>query len=259
MADKPRIVFAGNRGIAVKVLDFILSEEVYPQALLLPTSKKGSHNQELVNLCSFLPEDRILYGTEFRQKAGLALLTDLKPDYLICVHFPYLIPHQVLSIPTVGVLNLHPAYLPFNRGWHTPSWAILSDTPAGGTLHFMDENIDTGDIIHQKRVTIAASDTADSLYQKIIETEFDVFVEAFPSLLDHSYQRKSQKEIPGSVHHKEDLMNGDFRKLDLGKEVELGELITKLRGLTTSRIDEAAYFELNGKKHYIQVNIVEEE
>jgi methionyl-tRNA formyltransferase len=259
MEDKPRIVFAGNRDIAVRVLEFILSEEIYPHALLLPTPERGSHNQEILDLCHSLPEENILSGTDFRQPIGLELLSDIAPDYIICIHFPYLIPKQVLSIPKIGVMNLHPAYLPYNRGWHTPSWAILSDTPAGGTLHFMDENIDTGDIIHQKQVEILPSDTADSLYQKIKETELDVFIEAFPALITNSYERKSQIDLPGSIHKKEELLSGDFRKLDLEKEVEIGELITKLRGLTTNRVDESAYFELDGKKHYIQVNIVEEE
>jgi len=258
MADKPRIVFAGNRDIAVKVLEFILSEQVYPLALLLPTPEKGSHNREIIDLSHFLPGDNILFGTDFRKPEGLELLSEIAPDYIICIHFPYLIPKQVLSIPKIGVLNLHPAYLPYNRGWHTPSWAILSGTLAGGTLHFMDENIDTGDIIHQKQVEILPSDTADSLYKKIKKTELDVFIEAFPALINNSYQRKSQKDLPGSIHKKEDLLCGDFRKLDLGKEVELGKFITKLRGLTTNRIDESAYFELDGKKYYIQVNIVEE-
>ena len=79
------------------------------------------------------------------------MLEQLSLDYIICVHFPYIVPREILSIPKYGVTNLHPAYLPYNLGWHTPSWAILENTPIGATLHYMDECVDTGDIIHQKK------------------------------------------------------------------------------------------------------------
>jgi methionyl-tRNA formyltransferase len=259
MPGTPKIIFAGNRDIAVQILELLISEEVYPSALLLPTPERGSHNQELINLCSFLQEDQILYGNEFRQPEGLQLLSGISPDYIICIHFLYIVPDQVLSIPKVGVLNLHPAYLPYNRGWHTPSWAILSETPIGGTLHFMDEDIDTGDIIHQKEVKVLPSDTADILYKRILETEYEVFKEALPTIINFSFKRKSQKNIKGSIHKKEDLFSEDLRKLDLDKEVRSGELLKKLKALTTNRVDESAYFEIDGKKYYVQVKIIKKE
>ena len=151
------------------------------------------------------------------------------------------------------MLNLHPAYLPFNRGWHTPSWAILTNTPIGGTLHFMDEDIDTGDIIHQKQVEVLPTDTADILYQRIMETEYEVFKEALPALINNSYHRKSQKNIKGSTHKREDLLSENLRKLNLDEDMKIGELLKLLRALTTNRIDESAYFEINGSKYYIQV------
>ena len=253
MSGKPKIIFAGNRDIAVQILELLISEKVYPSALLLPTPERGSHNQELINLCGFLQEDQILFGNEFRQPEGIKLLSDISPDYIICIHFPYIVPDQILSIPKVGVLNLHPAYLPYNRGWHTPSWAILTNTPIGGTLHFMDEDIDTGDIIHQKEVEVFPTDTADILYQRVMETEYVVFKEALPTLINNSYQRKSQKNIKGSTHKREDLYSENLRKLNLDEDMKIGELLRLLRALTTNRIDESAYFEINGSKYYIQV------
>ena len=259
MAPKPKVIYAGNRDIAVEILEFTISEGLSPLALLLPTEEIGSHNQDLIDLCMNLKSDRILFGNEFRQPEGLHLLTDLEPDYIICIHFPYMVPEQVLSIPQEGVLNLHPGYLPYNRGWHTPSWAILTDTPIGGTLHFMDESVDTGDIVHQKMVEIMPYDTADSLYKRIKEIEVEVFKEAFPTLLDRSYSRTSQKNMKGSIHKKEDLLSADFRKLDLEQEVITESLLRDLRALTTNRVEESAYFENDGNRYYLQVKITKDE
>jgi methionyl-tRNA formyltransferase len=71
------------------------------------------------------------------------------------------------------VLNLHPV-LPYNKGWNTPSWAILDNTTYGATLHFMTEALDEGDIIHQKKLEIVFADTANTLYQKALELEKEV-------------------------------------------------------------------------------------
>jgi len=259
MPQKPKIIFAGNRLLAVQILELLISEGINPLALLLPTQGKGSHNQEMMDLCDYLESDRIMFGNEFRQAEGIELLAELDPDYIVCIHFPYLIPAEVLSIPRTGVLNLHPAYLPFNRGWHTPSWAILTETPIGGTLHFMDEEIDTGDIVHQKEVQVLPTDTANSLYKRILETEYEVFKEALPSLIDHSFKRISQKNLKGSIHKKEDLFAQDMRKLDLDQEVRLGDLLKILKALTTNRVVESAFYEMDGKRYYLQVKITKDE
>jgi folate-dependent phosphoribosylglycinamide formyltransferase PurN len=58
--------------------------------------------------------------------------------------------------------------LPYNKGWNTPSWAILDTTY--GALHFMTEALDEDDIIHQKKLEIVLR-TANTLYQKALELE----------------------------------------------------------------------------------------
>ena len=148
MPDSPRIVFGGDREIALRVLRFLLRHNIEPLALLVSDTKTASHAGDLHRLCKYLADDHVLEGGAFRSEPGTKLLKKLKPDYIVCVHFPYVFPQEVLDIPKYGVINLHPAYLPWNRGWHTPVWAIWEKTPYGATLHFMSEEIDAGDIIH---------------------------------------------------------------------------------------------------------------
>ena len=104
-----RIAFAGDRDIAVWTLEFVLSQRVRPLALLVPEASKASHADELVSLCSYLESDEVLWGRQFRQPEGIALLRQLNLDYIVGVHFPYIVPKEVLTIPANGVLNLHPA------------------------------------------------------------------------------------------------------------------------------------------------------
>lgn len=250
-----RFAFAGDRDISVWVLDFILSQDARPVALLI--SEEASHADQLIGLCPFLKEDRILKGKRFRQPEGTDLLRNLDLDYIICVHFPYIVPENVLSLPRVGVLNLHPAYLPYNRGWHTPSWALLENTPIGATLHFMDVGVDTGDIIHQKQLKVSPDDTANALYQRLKRYELEVFKEAWPGLVSGSYMRSPQKRQEGSSHKRQELFSDEIQRIDLNQFVKAGDLIQRLRALTTNCPDESAYYEIDGKRYGIQVTVHE--
>lgn len=256
-SDSPRIAFAGDRDIAVAVLEVIHAHDVEITALLLPPDDRASHAAALRQRCGYLPDNQVFSGLAFRSDAGLARLRRGRPDYLLCIHFPHYIPSTVLNIPTECALNLHPAYLPYGRGWHTPSWAILDDVPYGATLHVMTEEIDAGPIVHQKQLSIRPDDTADSLYRRTKALERDVFEEAWPSI-----QRRALSSTPqpsgGSRHRKDDLMQPSVQCIERDQSVRAGDLIDRLRALTTNRLEEAAYFEHDGQRYRMQLRIVPE-
>src|SRR5258706_6311045 len=106
-----RIAFVGDRDIAAWVLEFMLSHGVHPMALLVPEKSKASHTDELRRLYSDLAEDCIMVGACFREPAGIEKLRSLKLDYILGVHFPYVVPESVLAVTGRGFLNRHPAYL----------------------------------------------------------------------------------------------------------------------------------------------------
>jgi hypothetical protein len=89
--NKLRFAFAGDRDIAVWVLDFLLSQNASPKALLVPDESKASHSRELRSRCAFLADERILVGSTFREPTGTEILRDLQLDYIFGVHFPYIV------------------------------------------------------------------------------------------------------------------------------------------------------------------------
>lgn len=247
---QPRIAFAGDRDVGVGALRFLLGQGVEPLALLVP--ENASHAGEIERLC---PRLKPLRGNAFREPDGLAHLRELALDLIVCVHFPLLIPSEVLSVPRVGVLNLHPAYLPWGRGWHTPSWALLEGTPAGATLHFMDAGVDSGDIVDQQRLEIDPGDTAHSLYARLKELELEVFERAWPLLAAGTYQRRPQPER-GTRHRRDELLDEGLQRID--PEAPARELLLKLRALTTDRWEEAAWYESEGRRYRVRVEIAED-
>ncbi|MGH8915718.1 MAG: methionyl-tRNA formyltransferase [Acidimicrobiia bacterium] len=251
-----RIAFAGARIVAVRCLELLLEKGVRPELLMVPAevSEPEARLQEL----SGLGRDRILAGREFREPEGIELLRSLELDYVIGVHFPYIIPESVLEIPKIGVLNLHPALLPYNRGWHTPSWAILDQTPIGATLHFMDRGVDTGDIVAQAEIEVRPEDTAHSLYRRLLALEIDLFEESWPLLASGSPPRRKQSPDEGTGHNRADLTSDSVQRLDLESSEPVGATLRTLRALTTSDLGEAAYFEAGGQRYRVQITITPE-
>lgn len=252
----PDIIFAGDRDIAVDVLDFLLEADVNIKALLLPNKETASHAETLRDRCKFLDEKRVLHGETFRKEQGRQIIKEVDPDYIIAAHFSYIVPLEILDIPAHGVVNLHPAYLPYNRGWHTPSWAIWDQTAYGATLHFMEEDIDAGNIINRREIEIHPEDTADSLYARVKTAEYELFRETWPKLATFEYETAPQSEEQATTHKRSDLES--IREIYLDEEIMVETLLRKLRALTTNRIDEAAYFVDDGTRYRIQVNVIPE-
>jgi len=252
----PRVALAGDRDIAVDVLDQIL-DDAQVVGLLLSDPERASHDAELRTRCAHLPDHAVFRGPEFRTAEGTERLRETDPDFLLCVHFPYLVPDRVLGIPHVAPLNLHPAYLPYNRGWHTPSWALLDDTPYGATLHVMTDALDAGPIVHRERLSIRPEDTAHTLYQRVKALEARVFDTAWPLLCAGS-ATLTIPDTDGTEHAKADLHRPNIQRIDPDERVRAGDLLTRLRALTTNRLNEAAYVDEEGTRYRIQVSITPE-
>lgn len=245
----PKVIYAANRAIGARGLEILLEAGVDIVGLLLPAAPAGSHNEDMKRMA---PHAHVVEIAGFGESEALKELRLLACDYLLSIHFPHIFPRSVLSIPNIGTLNLHPALLPFNRGWHTPSWAILDKTPVGVTLHWVDEGIDSGDLALQYRVEIRPDDTADKLYKRLLQTELELLNDAIPLLKDGRLPRTAQ-EGQGTFHRKRDLHS--VQRLDLSRSMPLGAAIDLLRSLTTSDASEAAYFEVNGQTYVVRVDI----
>ena len=107
------------------------------------------------------------YKDEF---STINFLNEVRPDVIYCFGWSTLLRRSVLNIPSKGVIGFHPAKLPQNRGRHPIIWALsLGLTETASTFFKMDEDADSGPILSQKPVLIAESDTARSLYDKIVD------------------------------------------------------------------------------------------
>lgn len=122
-----------------------------------------------------------------------ALIKRLAPDIIFVVYYDQILKPAIINIPAKGCINLHMALAEEYRGCYPTTWAILNgETKAGVTIHYIDEGVDTGDIIAQKEVTINDEDTGKTLYDKCTKAGIELFREQFPLIMSGKASRRKQ-------------------------------------------------------------------
>ena len=105
----------------------------------------------------------------------------------------------MLSANPNRFINLHIAYLPFNRGANPNYWSWAEGTPSGVTIHEIDEGIDTGPIIAQSLLALSPENTFKATYAELLEAMEELFVRCWPSIR-MGYAARHPQRGSGSFH-----------------------------------------------------------
>jgi len=111
-------------------------------------------------------------------------IANLDPEIVFSFYFRQVLKPDLLAIPSRGALNLHGSLLPRYRGRCPVNWVLVhGETETGVTLHYMEPQPDTGDIVAQRRVSIAEDDTALTLTGKLGDAARELLHDTVPALL----------------------------------------------------------------------------
>jgi len=137
----------------------------------------------------------VLQPVKLRDPAVVEALRALRPDVIVTVAYGKIIPPQILTLPPLGCINVHPSLLPKYRG-ASPIQAALAngERETGVTIMYQSEALDAGDIILQRRVPIAPDDTAQTLEARLAEEGAHALVEALVLIADGKVPRRPQDE-----------------------------------------------------------------
>jgi len=154
-------------------------------------------------------------------------LRELNADLFVVVAFRVL-PSSVLEIPKEGSINLHASLLPKYRGAAPIHWAIMQgEEETGCTVFFLDEKVDTGNIILQDSVQIGKNETTGELYERLKTKGSLLLVKAVGQIDDKSYTLIAQDDSQASPAPK--LFKDDCH-VDFNKSAQ--EVHNKIRGLS---------------------------
>jgi phosphoribosylglycinamide formyltransferase 1 len=160
--------------------------------------KRAAHRTTQRKSLWFVPIARTLVGwclidhTHFasREEFDVALDSELQRhalEIVCCAGFMRIITPAITSKWRGRMLNIHPSLLPLYKGLHTHERALADGAKEhGATVHFVSDELDSGDVVMQARVPVLPGDTAESLAARVLEVEHPLYVEALRRVASHS-------------------------------------------------------------------------
>jgi methionyl-tRNA formyltransferase len=193
-----RIVFIGTGEIGVPVLRSLLQSEEHELVGVVTQPDKPAGREQRIEAPpiksalagSALP---IFQPARLKREEAVAGIRALAPDVIVVIAYGQILPRSVLEIPRVACLNLHASLLPRHRGAAPIQAAIVAgDRESGITVMYMDEGLDTGDILLQSRLEIARDETGGSLHDRLSQIALNALHEALAQLQQGSTARIPQ-------------------------------------------------------------------
>src|SRR5256886_2748181 len=178
-----RIVFIGTGEIGVPTLQALLNSEHEVVAVVTQPDKPVGREQQIeappikntVSETAIL----ILQPARIKDQSSISQIRALKPDVIVVMAYGQILPREVLEIPRLACLNLHASLLPRWRGAAPIQAAIAAgDHETGITVIYMDEGLDTGDILRQDKIDISPTDTGGSLHDQLAQIAPEALLEA---------------------------------------------------------------------------------
>jgi methionyl-tRNA formyltransferase len=159
-----RIVVNGQQAFGKAVLEALLERGENVVAVYCAAEKPGQRPDPLKEaaVAHGLP---IYQPASFKTPEVLEEFKALEPDLAVMAFVILLVPETILDVPRLGTIQYHPSLLPRHRGPSSINWPIIQgETKTGLTIFWPDEGLDTGPVLLQKEIEIAADDTLGSIY-----------------------------------------------------------------------------------------------
>lgn len=136
-------------------------------------------------------------------------ISEIAPDYIFSIYNPTIMKAPLLATPAKGTINFHAGPLPTYRGIYTFSWAIINgEKEYGVAWHLVDEDIDTGEVLFQRRFEISADETALSLSQKSFDVGVCLLKERLRALIDGTLAPEGTPAGAANYYGRKNIPNG---------------------------------------------------
>ena len=248
-----KVFFMGNNWLGWRALAWLREHGTDIVGVALHPAERRGYGDEMLAAAA-VPESRVFDASRLREPGVQQAIARLEPEIGLSVLLGYILVPELLSRFARGAINLHLAYLPYNRGAHPNVWSIVERTPAGATLHWMDAGVDTGDIIARATTDVTADDTGETLYRKLERDGLALLQRTWPTIETGRAPRERQGG-EGTSHRTKDLARID--EIDLDARYRAGDLLDILRARTFPP-HKGAFFRADGKRVYVRVQLESE-
>ena len=160
--------------------------------------------QEIIKILEKNQDNYLIYN----EKLKISFLKKNKIEFIISYGYKYLITKDIIDIFKGKIINLHISFLPFNRGYYPNLWSHLEGSPSGVTIHLINEQIDGGEILLQKKVEIDPEKHSFRSSYLILRKEIEI-------LLKSNWKFLKLGEIPGKIS----INKGSYKNKKDGDEI----------------------------------------
>lgn len=239
------IVFMGTPDFAVPCLKALVDAKHNVQAVFTQPDKPRGRGNKLVPtpVKKFAIECNIpvYQPTGLRKgndaESSLQVLQELNPDLIVVVAYGQILPKSILDLPKYRCINIHASLLPKYRGAGPIQRCILDgETLTGVTSMYMEEGLDTGDMLIKEEITIGKNMIADELHDALSEMGAEVLLKTIQAIEDGSIVRTPQDD---SMSTYAKMITKEMSHLDFSKSAQ--EVHNIIRGIT-------GFTSLNGKR-----------
>ncbi len=176
-----------------------------------------------------------------RDETFLKVFREISPDMVVLAAFGQILPKEIIELPHMGCLNVHPSLLPLYRGAAPINWTLIrGEEKTGVTIMMMDEGVDTGDILLQEETDIAPDEIFDNLHDRLSLLGAEILLKAVEGVAEGTIKRTPQDSSQATFAPK---LTKKICYIDWNGNA--CEIVNLIRGLSSS---PAAYSFLRDKK-----------
>lgn len=211
-----RVVFIGSGEFGIPVLRALAVHRDYRLYGVITQVDRPAGRHRLPTPCPVKAAALDLHLPIFQPEkinspTAIEQIRFLQPDVLVVVAYGQILSREVLEIPSQAALNLHASLLPRHRGASPVQAAIRSrDRETGVTVIWMDEGLDTGDVLLAKKLLIRSTDTAGTLQARLAKLGPRAIVEALDRLASGSAERVAQDPAKATYARKLSKEDGEI-------------------------------------------------
>ena len=252
-----KIVFMGTPDFALESLKAIYEAGHNIEAVVTNIDKPKGRGMKMVSspVKQFAEEKNLKIYQPQKVRNNPEFIEEIKkinPDVICVVAYGKILPKELLDIPKLGAINVHGSLLPQYRGAAPIQWAVLNgDKTTGITTMYMDEGMDTGDMILKQETKIGENETTGELWERLAKTGADLLVKT----LEMVEKGTAPRERQGEDFSLAPMLDKEMAKIywENKKAIEIKNLV---RGLNPIM---GAYSFLNDKKiKFWKVEVIDE-
>ena len=245
-----KVVFMGTPTFSVPLLEALIDNTNVVMVVSQPDREKDRKGNLLPTpIKEVAIKHNIMLFQPTKIKDEYQKIIDANPDIIITCAYGQIIPEALLKFPKYKCINVHGSLLPKLRGGAPIHHAIIDgEKETGITVMYMDQKMDAGDIISQRKIKIEDDDNLDSLYEKMSYLGRDLLMDTLESIIDgtnNRYKQDKKKVTYGlNITKADERINFDRSGL---------EIQNLIRGLSTV---PGAYCLMDGKRLKIYKSIL---